>query len=125
MVFRSLNPGASFTGVTVRVKVLVALFTPPPSDWAMIVTVATPLALVAGVKVRVLDWWKVLKLEGEGTVKDILDNNVVCGDGVHLTPIMNKTAAVYLCHRLLETVGEEEEDDIMSVGSSSKRSRHN
>jgi hypothetical protein len=78
-----------------------------------------------GVKVRVLDWWKVLKLEGEGAVKDILDNNVVCGDGVHLTPIMNKTVAVYLCHRLLETVGEEEEDNIMSVGSSSKRSRHN
>ena len=50
--------GASFTAVTVMVKVWAALVaTPPiavpPVSWAVIVTVAVPLAFAAGVKVSV------------------------------------------------------------------------
>jgi hypothetical protein len=78
-----------------------------------------------GLKVRVLEWWKVLKLEGEGTVSEVVDKGVVCGDGVHLTHAMNKSAAVFLCHRMLETGEDEDMSDVMSVGSSSKRSRLN
>ena len=52
--------GASFTAVTVIVKVCGALaFVPPlatpPLSWAMTVTVAVPLELAAGVKVSVPD----------------------------------------------------------------------
>ncbi len=53
----SVKLGASFTAVTVMVKVLVLLSTPPlavpPLSCTMTVTVATPLELAAGVKVSV------------------------------------------------------------------------
>jgi hypothetical protein len=73
------------------------------------------------VKVKVVEWWKLLKLNGEGTVNEVLTKGVVCGDGVHLTSKMNKIAAVSLCHRMLET-GEEKWSEEGSV-SSSKRIR--
>jgi hypothetical protein len=72
-----------------------------------------------GVRVKVVEWWKLLKMEGEGTVREVLSKGVVCGDGVHLTAKMNKLAAVSLCHRLMET-GEEKWSEDGSV-SSSKR----
>ena len=57
MFVTSATVGASFTATTVIVKVFVARFTPPlsvpPSSCATTVTVATPLALSAGVKARV------------------------------------------------------------------------
>ncbi len=57
MLIASTRAGASFTAVTVRVKVFVFVSTPafavPPLSCAITVTVAEPLALVAGVKVSV------------------------------------------------------------------------
>ncbi len=51
----NVTVGASFTGVTVIVKVLVVLSTPPlavpPSSWAITVTVLEPVALAAVVKI--------------------------------------------------------------------------
>ena len=54
----AMSVGASFTDVTVMVKVLDALVSTlpsamPPLSWTAIVTVAEPFALLAGVKVRV------------------------------------------------------------------------
>ncbi len=71
------------------------------------------------VQAKVVEWWKLLKLGGEGTVKEVLSKGVVCGDGVHLTSKMNKIAAVSLCHRMLET-GEERWSEEGSESSSKK-----
>jgi hypothetical protein len=68
-----------------------------------------------GGRVKVVEWWRLLKMEKEGTLKEIIEKRVVSNDGVHLSPNMNRLAAVSLCHRLLEGP---EEDDIWSETSS-------
>jgi hypothetical protein len=46
-----------------------------------------------------LDWWEVIGWE-DGSVQDMRKRGVVGEDCVHLTDMVNGTAAVNLCHRL-------------------------
>jgi hypothetical protein len=71
--------------------------------------------------IRVLEWWRLTKQTGELGVREIAEKGILSSDGVHLTTCMNKTAALYLCRRMLET-GNDGWSDSESV-SSSKRPR--
>ena len=74
-----------------------------------------------GGRVRVVEWWQLLKMEREGTLREIVDKKVVGADGVHLSTYMNRIAAVSLCHRLLE--GPEEDDIWSGTSSASKKQK--
>ncbi len=70
--------------------------------------------------VSVMEWWRLLKLDGECAVGTIKDKGIVSGDGVHLCSSMNRTAAVVLCHRFMEGA-EEEWSETDSVQSKRRR----
>jgi hypothetical protein len=72
--------------------------------------------------IRHMDWWRLLKLDGEGTVREVASKGIVDRDGVHLTVRMNRTAAVSICHRMMEGPMEE---DWSEASTSSKRPRMN
>jgi hypothetical protein len=65
------------------------------------------MTLDMGKGVRVMDWWDLLGLEGDMTVREVKRLKVVGPDGVHLTDRANKVAAASLCQRSREMVGEE------------------
>jgi hypothetical protein len=50
-----------------------------------------------GQRISVMEWWDMLGLEGEMSVKEVKRLRVVGMDGVHLTPRTNKVAAISLC----------------------------
>ena len=50
--------------------------------------------------VTVLEWWDMLGLESDMTVRETRRLGVVCDDGVHLNERANRCAAVSLCSRL-------------------------
>jgi len=58
-------------------------------------------------EVTVLDWWEMLGMQGEPTVRDMMSKKILSADNVHLTAEANKNAAVYLCRRLVMTEGSE------------------
>ena len=67
----------------------------------------------------IINWWALLKIPGEGTIGDISNMGIISEDGVHLTYFRNRSAAVFLCNRLMDGSGEL--SDLDSV--SSKRSK--
>jgi hypothetical protein len=75
-------------------------------------------------KIRVLEWWDVLRLEGDKTVSDMKRMRLVEDDGVHLTVRANRCAAVSLCIRVREKEMENEHEEPKShTGSVIKRPR--
>ena len=70
-------------------------------------------------EVSVLYWHRALKLESEGTLREVIGKKLLSDDGVHLTPSATRTAAVFLCHRLLEG-GDEEWSELESEASSKR-----
>jgi hypothetical protein len=56
----------------------------------------------SGQEVEVVDWWTVIGARNELTVSEIRKSGIVCGDNVHLTNGVNRSAADALMHRLLE-----------------------
>ncbi len=75
-------------------------------------------------KIRVLEWWDVLGLEGDKTVSDVKRMRLVESDGVHLTVRANRCAAVSLCIRVREKELENEHEERKShTGSVIKRPR--
>jgi len=70
---------------------------------------------------NVLDWWKLLKLDGDCSVQTVREKGLVSEDGVHLSVNANRSAAVVLCHRFLE--GMEEDGWSETASTSSKRQR--
>jgi hypothetical protein len=71
--------------------------------------------------VRIVEWWATLKLNGEGTTRDLDGLGILCEDGVHLQHRRVNVAAVHLCEVLM--VVEEEEDSERGSFTSSKRLR--
>jgi hypothetical protein len=69
------------------------------------------MTLDMGKGVRVLDWWDLLGLEGDMTVREVKRLRIVGQDGVHLTTRANKVAAVSLYQRSREVVDEENVGD--------------
>jgi hypothetical protein len=67
--------------------------------------------------VRVLEWWKLLKLSGEPVLSEVVGSGIVCSDGVHLSQGMNKIAASYLCHRMMESQDDSWSDTDSTVSS--------
>jgi hypothetical protein len=53
-------------------------------------------------RVEVLEWWKLMGWDEEGTVDMMRRKKVVGPDGVHLSVNANRFAAVSLCSRLAE-----------------------
>ena len=53
-------------------------------------------------EVTVLDWFELLGLHSEPSVKDMKEKKIISEDNIHLSAIMNRTAAVSICRRLLE-----------------------
>ena len=53
-------------------------------------------------RVEVLEWWKLMGWDEEGTVDMMRRKKVVGPDGVHLSVNANRFAAVSLCYRLAE-----------------------
>jgi hypothetical protein len=51
---------------------------------------------------EVLEWWKLMGWDEEGTVDMMRRKKVVGPDGVHLSVNANRFAAVSLCYRLAE-----------------------
>ncbi len=75
-------------------------------------------------KIRVLEWWDVLGLEGDKTVSEVKRMRLVEDDGVHLTVRANRCAAVSLCIRVREKEIESEYEERKShTGSVIKRPR--
>jgi len=54
-------------------------------------------------EVKVPDWWEMVGLTGEPTLKEMVEKKLVSGDNVHLSAEANRNAAVFLCRRLLIT----------------------
>jgi hypothetical protein len=68
--------------------------------------------------VEVVEWWKLMGWDEEGTVETLRRKKVVGPDGVHLAVDANRFAAVSLCYRL-----EEKEVVISGGGASAKKMR--
>ncbi len=62
----------------------------------------------SGREVEVVDWWTVIGAQYELTVSEIRKSEIVCGDNVHLTNNVNRSAADALMHRLFERRPREE-----------------
>ncbi len=60
-----------------------------------------------GQRVRVMDWWEMLGLDGDMTAKEVKRLRVIGLDRVHLTTRANKVAAISLCLRSKELMEEE------------------
>ncbi len=56
----------------------------------------------SGRSVEVVDWWTVIGARNELTVSEIRKTGIVCGDNVHLTTSVNRSAADSLMHRVFE-----------------------
>ncbi len=50
-----------------------------------------------------VDWWELLAMERDMTMRETKDMNIVDRDGVNLNNRANRCAAVSLCHRILRT----------------------
>ena len=51
---------------------------------------------------QVVEWFDLLGWDSEPGLDELVRNDVVCGDGVHLTAKANSFAAVSLCCRIAE-----------------------
>jgi len=51
--------------------------------------------------VTVVDWFELLGWSCEHTLKDIVGKKIISADNVHLSAVANRSAAVFLCSRML------------------------
>jgi hypothetical protein len=78
--------------------------------------------------VHFFDWWDLVGLDGDMTVKEVKRLGIIESDGVHLTSRACRNAAVLLCNRL-RVMGLEEEppggedDDVEESTSGRKKFR--
>jgi hypothetical protein len=75
--------------------------------------------------VHFFDWWDLVGLDGEMTVKEVKRLGIIESDGVHLTSRACRNAAVLLCNRLRAMGLEEEppggEDDDVEESTSGRK----
>ena len=75
------------------------------------------------VGVKVVEWWELVGMESEGQVYGLRRSVVVGADGVHLSDMMNRSAAVNLCRRLSELELSRGGSGVGSGGIGVKRGR--
>jgi hypothetical protein len=62
----------------------------------------------SGKSVEVVDWWTVIGARNELTISEMRKSGIVCGDNVHLTTSVNRSAADFLMLRVFERRPREE-----------------
>jgi hypothetical protein len=53
--------------------------------------------------VETVEWWTLLGAKDELTLTELRRMNCIDTDNYHLTPLMNRSAADILCHRLVDS----------------------
>jgi hypothetical protein len=75
--------------------------------------------------VHFLDWWDLVGLDSDTTVKEVKRLGIIDSDGVHLTSRACRNAALLLCNRLRAMGLEEEppggEDDDVEESTSGRK----
>jgi hypothetical protein len=75
--------------------------------------------------VHFLDWWDLVGLDSDTTVKEVKRLGIIDSDGVHLTARACRNAALLLCNRLrvvgLEDEPAGEDDDDVEEGASRRK----
>jgi hypothetical protein len=74
-------------------------------------------------ELRVVEWWDLLGLDKDKSVREVRGMRLIEGDGVHLMARANRNAAVSLCRRVREMLCPDGREDEMAGTGGRKRRR--